>query len=77
MQVERVHPGSPAQAAGVHDGDVLEALDGRTVRSMDDVSKILEAHRPGDALDVEVRSGGLPRGLKATLTDRPAALASE
>ena len=50
---------------------------GRPVRSMDDVTAILDAHKPGDVLDVEVRTGGLPRGLKATLADRPAALASE
>ncbi len=77
VTVEQVRSGSPAQAAGVRDGDVIESLAGRTVHSMDDVSAILEAHRPGDVLSVEVRTGGLPRGLKATLTDRPAALASE
>ena len=75
--VEHVQDASPAQTAGVRDGDVLETLAGRTVRSMDDVTEILESHKPGDVLSVEVRTGGLPRGLKATLTDRPAALASE
>ena len=69
--VEQVQDDSPAQAAGVRDGDVLETLAGRTVRSMDDVTEILESHKPGDVLAVEVRTGGLPRGLKATLTDRP------
>ena len=75
--VEKVQDDSPAQAAGVRDGDVIETVAGRTVRSMDDVTAILRAHAPGDVLGVEVRTGGLPRGLKATLADRPAALASD
>ena len=58
----------------MRDGDVLETLAGRTVRTMDDVTSILESHAPGDVLGVEVRTGGLQRALKATLADRPAAL---
>src|SRR5215218_180187 len=72
--VETVHDGSPAAAAGVRQGDTLERLDGQAVRTMEDVSGILAAHAPGDVLDLEVRTGGLTRGLKVTLADRPAAL---
>jgi S1-C subfamily serine protease len=72
--VELVHEGSPAAAAGVREGDTLERLGGRPVRTMEDVSDSLAAHAPGDVLDVEVRTGGLTRGLKVTLADRPAVL---
>jgi S1-C subfamily serine protease len=75
--VERVQPGSPAAAAGVRDADLLSRLDGRPVRSMDDVSSILARHAPGDVVSLEVRSGGRPRGLQARLADRPAALPAE
>jgi S1-C subfamily serine protease len=71
--VESVHDSSPAEAAGVHTGDTLERLDGKPVRSMDDVSDVLSAHAPGDVVGVEVRTGGLTRGLKAKLADRPTA----
>jgi S1-C subfamily serine protease len=77
VRVELVQPDSPALAAGIREGDVLEKLAGRSVRTMDDVSGILAEHAPGDVVDVEVRTGGLSRGLKATLADRPAALPSE
>jgi putative serine protease PepD len=77
VRVEEVQPGSPAAAAGIRDGDVVERLGGDPVRNMDDVSAILGAHAPGDVIDVEVNSGGIARGLKATLADRPAALPSE
>jgi S1-C subfamily serine protease len=77
VHVEAVQDGSPAAAAGVRVGDTLERLGGTPVRTMDDVSDVLAAHAPGDVLDVEVRTGGLTRGLKATLADRPAALPAE
>ncbi len=75
--VERVQPGSPAAAAGLHDADLLSSLDGRSVRTMADVSAILERHRPGDEVAVEVRTAGQPRGLRATLADRPSSLPAE
>jgi S1-C subfamily serine protease len=73
--VESVHSGSPAESAGVHVGDTIERVAEQPVRAMDDVDHILSAHAPGDVLEVEVRSGGITRELKAKLADRPAALA--
>jgi S1-C subfamily serine protease len=75
--IERVQPDSPAAAAGLRDADLLSRLDGRPVRSMEDVSEILEAHEPGDEVAVEVRSGGQVRAVRTTLADRPAALPAE
>jgi putative serine protease PepD len=75
--VERVQPGSPAAAAGVHDADLLRSLDGRSVRTMADVSAILSRHEPGDVVGVELSTAGAPRGLKVKLADRPAALPAE
>ena len=72
--IEQVLPDSPAAQAGVRAGDTLERLGGRTVHTMDEVAEILASHRPGDVVDVEVRSGGLARGLEAKLADRPATL---
>jgi len=75
--VERVEPGSPAAAAGMKAADVLGSLDGRDVRTMADVSAILERHEPGDVVEIEVSSAGQPRELRATLADRPAAPPAE
>jgi S1-C subfamily serine protease len=73
--VETVHEGSPAASAGVQVGDTIEQVAERHVRTMDDINHILAAHRPGDVLELEVRSGGITRELETTLADRPAALA--
>jgi S1-C subfamily serine protease len=72
--VEVVHDSSPAASAGVRVGDTLEQVGGQPVRSMDDVTDIVAAHSPGDVLELEVRTGGLTRGLKTTLADRPSTL---
>jgi putative serine protease PepD len=73
--VEAVHDGSPAASAGLHVGDTIERLADQPVHTMDDVNHILSNHAPGDVLEVQVRTGGITRELKATLDDRPAALA--
>ena len=44
---------------------------------MDDVTSILGEHKPGDVVDVECHAGGIARGLKATLGDRPAGVAAQ
>jgi S1-C subfamily serine protease len=75
--VERVHPGSPAEQAGLHAADTLDGLDGQAVHSMADVTAILQRHEPGDVVSVDVVSAGSQRSLKAKLVDRPAALPSE
>jgi S1-C subfamily serine protease len=69
--VERILPASPAASAGVRNSDVVQKLDGQPVRSMDDITAVLGRHAPGDVIDIEVRNGGQPRGLKATLAERP------
>jgi S1-C subfamily serine protease len=74
--IKVVQDPSPAAVAGIRAGQTLERLDDRPVRTMDDVSEILAAHAPGDVVDVEVRSGGITHGLKATLADRPPAQSS-
>src|SRR5215204_5652388 len=77
VAVEQVHPDSPAAAAGLGDADVLRRLDGHSVRTMGDVSEILERLEPGDVVKVEVSTAGRARALQARLVDRPAALPAE
>jgi S1-C subfamily serine protease len=72
--IERVMPDSPAAAAGLRASELLTRLDGHTVRSMEDVSAILQQSKPGDVVSVELENGGRRRVLRATLTDRPPAL---
>jgi hypothetical protein len=47
-----VEPGSPADQAGLQPNDRIETLQGRPVRTYQDVFNILAKMKPGDTLDV-------------------------
>jgi membrane-associated protease RseP (regulator of RpoE activity) len=51
--VRRVAAGSPAEQAGLQPNDVIETLQGRRVRTSQDVLDIVARMRPGDVLDIE------------------------
>ncbi len=50
--VTAVQPGSPAQAAGLVPGDVIETVDGQSVDSQAAVAAIVTHHHPGDRVSV-------------------------
>ncbi len=50
VEVMSVDPAGPAAAAGVRDGDIVLALDGRPVQSVDDVHRTLTQWPVGKAL---------------------------
>src|SRR4029453_2289218 len=47
--VVSVEPNSPAQRAGVQDGDIIAAFDGRPVPDIDALHRLLTDHQPGSA----------------------------
>ncbi|MFI7272506.1 trypsin-like peptidase domain-containing protein [Streptomyces sp. NPDC049879] len=62
-----VEPGSPADAAGIRDGDVVTAVDGARVRSADELIVRIRSHRPGDELTLTVERDGDEVTLEVTL----------
>ncbi|MCC6210298.1 MAG: trypsin-like peptidase domain-containing protein [Burkholderiales bacterium] len=73
-----VTPGSPAAAAGITPfrrgrggdiivGDLVIAIDGRPVASLDDVLEVLEAHQPGDTVTVALLRAGKTVELRIRL----------
>ena len=52
VEVMSVEPSGPAAAAGVRDGDIVLALDGRPVQSVDDVHRTLTQWPVGKPLPV-------------------------
>ena len=55
--VERVDDGSPAGRAGILEGDLIVAVDGRPVASREDVSTAYYSVAPGTPLPLEIRRG--------------------
>jgi S1-C subfamily serine protease len=71
VQVIRVNPGSPAEQAGIKPGDMVLAVDGNRVDSLEGFYKKLW-DRPGTAVDVEltVLQGADVRKLILKAVDR-------
>jgi regulator of sigma E protease len=61
--VTKVNPGSPAELAGVLKGDYLQALDGSSVETFDDVRRYVSV-RPGIPVVLTVRRNGERLDLK-------------
>ncbi|MBB3641884.1 trypsin-like peptidase domain-containing protein [Variovorax atrisoli] len=70
--VVRVEPGSPAQAAGLVQGDAVLALDGRPVERFADLPQQITQRPPGSRMQLQVWRQGAPRMLRATLAVQPA-----
>jgi putative serine protease PepD len=66
-----VKAGTPAARAGLQSGDVIVALDGKTITSSDDLSRVLDLKQPGDTLKVTYLRGGKSHTLVVTLGTRP------
>lgn len=63
--------GTPLYEAGLDRGDRIIALDGRPVRSDDDVSAVLAAHAPGDAVEIRYEQRGRERTATLRLAEDP------
>lgn len=74
-RVKQVVKGSPAEKAGIKDGDVIARFDGENVRGASQLARLVSETPEGRAVAVEVRRGGATQKLEATLAaGRPAPL---
>jgi S1-C subfamily serine protease len=64
-------PGGPADDAGVLPTDVVTSIDGKPVRTPQDVGSIIEDLSPGDTVPVEVQRDGRRERLEVKLEQRP------
>lgn len=65
-----VAPGSPAATAGLHQGDVIVQLAGKTIGNIEDLTDSLGAYKPGSQVAIVVRRNGQRMTLNATLGSR-------
>ncbi|WP_035802881.1 M20/M25/M40 family metallo-hydrolase [Deferrisoma camini] len=70
VRLSGVTPGSPAEAAGLRAGDVVDRVGGAEVRSLADLGRVLKAHRPGDQVEVVFRRGGETKRVEVRLSER-------
>jgi S1-C subfamily serine protease len=55
-------------------GDIITALDGKDVKSMDALIAIVDGKKPGDEIEVTYLRGGDERTVTVTLANRPASI---
>ncbi len=66
-----VYPNQPAAQAGLAAGDVVTEIDGRRIRTMDDMLGVLDGKPPGTKLPFTIQRDGAAQKLAVTLGRRP------
>jgi len=68
-----VFPGSPAASAGLQEGDIVTAINGRRIDANNTLEDVLAAYQPGDRLTLMILREGEAMQIAITLDVRPAA----
>ena len=69
--VAAVTPNSPAAKAGLKPGDVILSANGKPVKTVHDLPRLVAALPPGQKLDMNVRRGGKEMNLAAMTGEMP------
>ena len=67
--VNSVEKGGPAEKGGVETGDIIIKVDGRDVRSSNELPRIIAAVRPGTKIALTVWRKGAPKELAVTVVE--------
>ena len=65
--LEQVVPGGPAAKAGLRNGDVIVAADGKTIVGYPQLVVIVQSHKPGDSISVTYFRGAAKKTAQITL----------
>jgi S1-C subfamily serine protease len=68
-----VSAGTPAEKAGLQQGDVIVGFDGKTITSSTDLGTAVRARKPGDKVNLTYVRGARHVNTSVTLGNRPAA----
>jgi putative serine protease PepD len=69
--ITTVQPDSPAEAAGIREGDVVLAVDGEPINGQAGLVAAIRDRSPGDTISIELVRGGERLTVSATLVARP------
>lgn len=71
VRIRKVEPDGPAARAGLRDGDVVAAIDGRALTGVDDLLRLLTGDRIGQALVFTIIRRGIVDKITVTAEPRP------
>lgn len=69
VYVAEVDPGSPAEEAGMQEGDMIISMDGVAIEMTDDIIDVRNQHVPGDEIEVVVERNGRQIELNLVIGD--------
>ena len=69
--VRYVEPGSPADEAGLEEGDVITAVDGRAVERNHPLDQLLQRYKPGDRVQITYWRGDQEHEVRVRLGEHP------
>ena len=69
--VADVTAGSGAEVAGLRTGDVITSIDGKEVKTAEEVTSAVSTHKPGDEIKVNYRRGDETAEATVKLGERP------
>jgi putative serine protease PepD len=67
----QVVPNTPAARGGLRTGDVVIEVEGERIETGDQLRDAIDAHKPGDELELKVRRGSQERDVTVELGTRP------
>jgi len=69
LRIERITPGGAVQLAGLREGDIMMAIDGRPINTGGDFFEIIGQLRPGETIDLTFTRNGRTRNANVLLQD--------
>jgi len=70
VSISGAMPGSPAERAGLKEGDVLVGMGDKPIKNLYDLTDILRKAAPGDELDLHYLRGGKKESVRVRLAER-------
>lgn len=67
VRINHVYRNGPAEEAGLRPGDEIVAIDGREIRSTEDLLRVLANKHPGEQIRLAIDRNGRERTIRATL----------
>ena len=71
IYVKEIYPNSPAALADLKQGDVITAIDGSKVNSMNELNEIKNNKRIGDEITLDISRSGETKQIKIKLAEMP------
>ncbi len=71
-QITLVQPGAPAATAGLQAGDVVTAINGKSIASTEQFIETVDNYPPGQKVNLTVNRNGQHKTVAVTLGNRPA-----